>query len=157
MPKISSALDFPNNFPKNFPKFLNEIFRAEKERWVGELISQAREDYWHNTIKLHVAVFLAKMDRLLLKHRTGYFLGQSRFPIFDAPSRMSRTNGLISSLRLWIVPGSVGYSGDAGRSRMVDRNQWTDGKITDKKMDHVQTNYTEIIDMVNLMNDPTPG
>ena len=26
-----------------------------------------------------------------------------------------------------------------------------------QKMDHVQTNYTEIIDMVNLMNDPTPG
>jgi hypothetical protein len=25
------------------------------------------------------------------------------------------------------------------------------------QLDHVQTNYTEIIDMVNLMNDPTPG
>jgi hypothetical protein len=25
------------------------------------------------------------------------------------------------------------------------------------QMDHVQTNYTEIIDMVNLMNDPSSG
>ena len=100
---------------------------------------------------------MAKMDRLLLKHRTGYFLGQSRFPSFDAPPRVSRTNELMSSLRPRAFNGSVGYSCDAGRSRMFDRDQWTDGKITDKKMDHVQTNYTEIIDMVNLMNDPTPG
>ena len=58
--------------------FFNVIFRAENERWVGERISQAKEVYWHNTIKLHAAVFLAKMDRLLLKHRTGYFLGPIR-------------------------------------------------------------------------------